>query len=369
MPKYYKRKPYTPRRRRSKKLRRGVRTVGGPNLRRRSYRTYTSKTGFQNVAGMLNAFSVFKPRYMDGATPSSQTLNVRHTRIVDVAAGTTLLMLLQPDIISPLVYCESGDSYCHSVNRGGNDFAWNTSTLSPGLADPPGWIGKYGEIDRWRLVSQALRIQNLNATDANDGYVRAVRTSSTPGCFSMYLQNLGVISVAGVVPGAGHLQGMLTYIADLQQDRSYMSSASKDIGRYQFNLNPIGSDHPFKHVHNQYEWEKISGYENDAGPGLTLHQKWFPKGSTPTEMDSIQDVWKAEYDTTFDTIFIALTPGAGGTKFMFDVAANYEVTYEHGSVLAKFHSDTITDKKLQDKTDTVRSETNVSAGTKSGKFF
>ena len=127
-----------------------------------------ARTHVQHVKGFLHPFSATRPRLLDGAVSESQTHTHRTTTSINIAQNKIGVFLIQPDIFVPLCWME--DTTTTGVAYGSasvDDIYWDTSGVPSTTAS--GHLSKIGNIDRWRMVSQAIRLSLINTTDADDG--------------------------------------------------------------------------------------------------------------------------------------------------------------------------------------------------------
>lgn len=309
-------------------LRSRRRNVGAPSLYPRTGRSYMPYNIKQNIRGLLNAHAPVKPRIMDGAVSESQTHNNRTSTTVTFPTSQIGLILMQPDCLVPLVYRTSALGLTTSIRNNANDLHLDTTNMPAGTG--AGFIRKQGDIDRWRVVSQSVKIDLLNTTETNDGYFQCFRVSSTAPVAEQRLTD-------SVIPNEGFLEPESSWLGTLQtannaatERPSYFSAPLKDIGKYEFHLNPFAESHPFIHIPDNFEIQSSASYV--PGP---------PQSWTIGRGDSLayQKLFDSVHDKTFDMLAIVIFAGStpSGSQLLVDSAQNLEVVYETDSALARYH--------------------------------
>ena len=80
-----------------------------------------------------------------------------------------------------------------------DDIYWDTSGVPSTTAS--GHLSKIGNIDRWRMVSQAIRLSLINTTDADDGWFESYRITSSPEMLDFELKDTNSTpNVGAMVP-------------------------------------------------------------------------------------------------------------------------------------------------------------------------
>jgi len=196
-----------------------------------------------------------------------------------------------------------------------------------------------GLIDKWRIVSQALRITLINNSDENDGWWEAVRVQV--GISSNFLLDdtaqgviVGTSSPATSLPGVDITRQMV-------ENPTYVSGKLRDIHRHLFQLAPQGSDHDFI---------EMSPSHPNEGFGAS---------------DTI-------IDKNYDAIYIRIHGRTGltsPTRIMTHMVSNQEVVYDEGSTLCRYHSETsMTPKFSAAKRRVITSSTRASKRSKKSLF-
>ena len=352
-------------RRRPRTTRRKKRTTRGSGSRW-SKRTTTgrrpvSRTHSQHVRGFLSPFSATRPRLLDGAVSESQTHTHRATTSINIAQNKNGVFLIQPDIFVPVCWMTdtttTGVAYSSAATT---DIYWDTSGV-PG-SSLSGHLSKSGNIDRWRMVSQAVRLSLINTTDADDGWFEAYRITSSPEMLDFELRELNA------TPNFGAMIPRNTFFNDVMNnteangDRvSYSCGPLKDLNGFEFKLTPLTKDHNFKFIYNNYELQGAESYV--IGP---------PR-SWRIGVDDVlpfQKVFEAQRDTGWDSVIIIIHAGSTliGSTLLVDHVQNCEVVYEHTSSLARFQQPTVTDVQLHEAVRAMHLRANKKAAVRTMKI-
>lgn len=308
------------------------RTVGGPNMRPRTNYTRIPRSLAQNIRGILDPHAPVKARHMDGAVAESQTHSNRSVNTVNIPQNQVGIILIQPDVITPVCYRPTALSLVTSVVNSLNDLNLDTTNMPAGPGG--GYLIKNGDIDRWRVVSQGVKITLLNPTDSNDGYFECFRLNSTAPVAEQRLTD-------SVTPNVGYMEPEASWLGTLQNSSvsnterpSYFAAALKDIAEYKFKLNPFAENHPFIHIPTNLEIDNTGTHT--AGP-----PQYWQIG--PLNSLHFQKVFDSLHDKTFDMIAIVVygSSATGGSNLLIDSAQNLEVVYENDSSLARYHTPTI----------------------------
>lgn len=162
-------------------------------------------------------------------------------------------------------------------------------------------------IDKWRIVSQALKITLINNSDENDGWWEACRVQISSN-ESLLLQQ----EATGVIVGTDLPATALPAVdvtRQMVENPTYVTGKLRDIHRHIFQLAPQGSDHDFNELRRNIN--------------LTADQ---------TEL----------VDRNFDAIYIRIHGRTGAetpTRVMTHVVSNQEVVYDEGATLCRYHSE------------------------------
>lgn len=167
-------------------------------------------------------------------------------------------------------------------------------------------------IDKWRIVSQAMKVTLINNSDENDGWWEAARVQlSSSSSFAFDSVATGILVGAGSSIGPDVLPGV-DVERQLVENPSYVTGKLRDIHRHIFQLAPQGADHDFNELRTEYGNEITNA--NDANV----------------------------IDRNFDAIYLRIHGRTGTespTRVMTHVVCNQEVVYDEGATLCRYHSE------------------------------
>jgi len=227
-----------------------------------------------------------QPKILDGSVTRSSGIRFRNTGNITLpATGDPQYLILYPGLSM---------SFCWKIP--GND-AGNTGVHPSHL----GVTADRNNIRMMRLVSVGLRLSLENSSDENEGYWEAVRI---PINYADWKANDGAAPTGedyATVPIASFS------LLDMANHSTFQTGKLRDLHRFQFKLNSVAPDHPFKRV--------------------------LPSTTSPTVQDMMDD--------HFDIIIIkvigridAVTPSV----LRYHTVANQEVVYNEATALARVQS-------------------------------
>lgn len=179
-----------------------------------------------------------------------------------------------------------------------------------GTLDAGGEQEAGGEIARWRVVSQAYKVNLINNSDENDGWWEAIRVQAYNHGVLDDGWGLEAADGTAYVVGSqtpGELPGINTGIMSMVEHPTYVTGKLRDIHRHVFDLMPQGSDHDFNDIPYQI-----------IGTGGLVDTK------------------------NYDCIYLRVHGRAGATtptRLMIHAISNQEVLYQETSTMSRFHSE------------------------------
>lgn len=220
-----------------------------------------------NCAVMRNPFStaVGNPRIPDGKATLSCAQRYSCSRSISTATGE-IYILVYPGFHTPVAVAVGADppvppSTTQSIiPKQIWDFAVNQPSLNRTLkaqAEITGTATEFSLVsepinpNRWRVVSQGIRVTLINNALDNDGWWEAVRVayagspddhlllsdpSATPSGTAIAKD-----ATCAIVPDIGTFENsMMRVDTDWSADPSYMAGKLRDISKFNFNLHRIG---------------------------------------------------------------------------------------------------------------------------------
>lgn len=182
--------------------------------------------------------------------------------------------------------------------------------------------------DQYRLVSAALRLNCINASDSNQGWFEAVRIrpSWTPqGTMTYNLSSPGDVIIG---PEPNYWESGILRSANWANDPSYVTGKLRDLGRHTFYLQTTGKERNF--------------------------HKW-PIGVKSESFDSFQEQ-PFGFDPNFDCIAIRIRSAPSENTALtqtihYHVTKNWETIYDSHSFQSRFHTSTIANKNAVEYAD------------------
>lgn len=328
-----------------------------------------------HLAVQRNAFSTAQAaaKICDGAASSSIAERISTVQIAKSAAGTTAFALLPSITGHAWIYQGSlvngnpvipSDGGVLPVNKD-NELLANTihafagTTLSAiGTAATTTVVGEGGKQqdkvemtdvganettakqlgvlkkkadapDEFRLVSAAMRLSCINASDQMQGWFEAIRVRpswSTEGV-RIFTTSAGSVTTFALGPSMESWEEGIIRSANWSNDPSYVTGRLRDLGRHTFYLQPVK---PRK------------------------FQRW-PLQVSSTAFDDFEEQ-PCGFDTTFDVVLVRVfsEPSSASTlaqAIHCHTVKNWETMYDSNKSMARFHTSTIAAKKAVEYAD------------------
>jgi hypothetical protein len=335
----------TTRKKRAPTRRRTTRSVPATGRRRAPKKTVRRRKAKSRVLGGLtgdlkkHAIGYLNPFYQngvkipDGGATESHALTHRDTFEIseNSYAEDVIHILMYPGLQSGLYWSATNVSAPDKYVEYATDSSFSAATENAQL----GYVETVGGINKWRVVSQGLRLSLLNTFEQNDGWWEACRVPYKLDCDDWQL-------VGGPASGSGGAftatEGLVMrpksqiledlFIKNLAENKSYQLGALKDIHNHQFDLMPYSGLNDFHTNELRYNMDNGSFTGDLNGSTLTMQLK---KG-----YDSCKDVINAAYDNDHDMVYIRIRPGNNPIKLLADMSVNHEVVYDIDTEYAKF---------------------------------
>lgn len=310
-----------------------------------------------SVMAMLNPFANRSgAKRPDGAVPESHALSHRISAQItcapvpetpDTFGGGVTHIVMIPGL------------HCGAIGMNGNGtgtdtpylpgyYKWATDSFIDGKfqgnAATATTINEFniqGSINKWRVVSQGMRLKLLNTFEKNDGWFQSVRLN--------YKLNLAHWEVyAGLTGGIAGETVLITndtsYMRptkqliideclnkELAEHKSYTCGSLAEIGNFQWDLGSYSRNNEFNNIREKYILPNGAITPVDApGPGpdaLAKLVSGYNQGAA---------LYDATNDSHYDLIYIRIFPGAAGSNLLADLVSHHEVCYDLDTPLAKF---------------------------------
>ncbi len=319
----------------------------------------------RQLHGYINAFSQYgEGRILDGAAthsmhhPSRTRLNVDVP--YDLAQPKVVHVLVIPGLSTGVFY---GMADPLTAPTSVVTMNWSTPTTIKGVfsengqysyienqapaitKEPQGSfsITTEGDIARWRVVSQGLRMQYLNPESSNDGWFEACRLYENvePSNFELtYQENVEQemnypwnVDLNNTYKPTKDLWQKI-YLKNLAEEKSYLCGSLRDLKTYQFNCLPVSDELTFKDVYPKlsFDDEEVTLTKSTSDPTKIEGTVKFKEGSMLGVHFLNQLI-----DKNRDIVYIRLYPSKNGaSSFLFDAAQQKEIVYTTESQLHKF---------------------------------
>lgn len=187
--------------------------------------------------------------------------------------------------------------------------------------------------DQYRLVSAAMRLSPINASESNQGWFEAIRVKSAWSRNGFSFINTPVAPATGpapvIFPSKTTFEGGVILDSNWANDPSYVTGRLRELGKHTFYLQPTGP-RTFKKWPREIQVATFNGFEEQ------------PCG----------------YDTNFDIIIVRIhsapAPASSNTLYQSihcHVVKNWETAYDAANPNCRFHSSTISAESAVKYTD------------------
>ena len=253
-------------------------------------------------------------------------------------------ILLYPGLQGGM-YMELGDPTGNLSFNGSNKWADDQGAYTTtGGADPVAGQGailqreKY--INKWRLVSQGMRISSTAGTVNNGGWWEAVRIPLPTGQDNYVIASSGVGFLNGadplmILPNANlnittwrGTDGMSAWgmTRPMNDNPTYQTGAMKDLDNLIFKNKPIDTSHPFCSPKDHYAF--TAGFNSATAQVSGVHS--MRTEDTPSIVTDL-------IDHSFDAVLIRIHP-LDGQQLLVHLEANHELIYAENEPERVHHS-------------------------------
>lgn len=298
-----------------------------------------------HLAVQRNAFStaVAAAKVCDGRTPSSIAERSGFARSSNNQYGEQIIMLI-PQIASHDVVWRANKS-ASTGPLGPTDYSgdimsaqWRYENVTTNGAS----IQKYENApDMYRLVSAAMRISPINASESNQGWFEAIRVRpSWDNEHFSYIATSTAVPASGstpataavvgnIVPSIEKFENGLILSSNWASDPSYVTGRLRELGKHTFYLQPTGP----------------------------RNFKRWPKSVTKTSFSNFQEQ-PCGFDPDFDCIIVRIhsaeAPATSNTLYQsvhIHTVKNWETVYDGKTEMARFQTATISNEAAVKYTD------------------
>lgn len=307
------------------------------------------------LRAMVNPFHTSKgAKIPDGAVPESHALTHRICKEISAKVTTpgedeqppvvsypTIHIIMLPGLHTGMIVGAPGE------DDGIEWFRWNSDSYITGSAtgnaatdlSPDNKLKLDGDVNKWRIVSQGLRLSLLNTYEQNDGWWESVRMNYKPTLseWEVYAPS-AAITAAGpstIVGTTAYFRPNETFFQNfidrnLAEHKSYNSGSLKDIHTRQWNIAPYSNNNDFIDVRSNYQIPTqgvtVVGNSGNNPMSVVLTNGYNQAAS----------LFSACHDEDHDMVYIRIHQGNSGTKLLADAVCHHEVCYDLDTPLAKF---------------------------------
>ena len=268
------------------------------------YRTRVTRSPLQDQLSVyFNPFSTrtTNPKIPDGKCHLSSGLRLQAVKEFTNDATGTMDFLMIPGLKTGVLAVNTTDATGNMNYTNHADMAGATDLVQAGVNE--------SQINKWRVVSQGLKVTLVNNSDENDGWFEAIRVSVTNNSTAFSQDGNG-----NYIPTGGALPGIDETSSSLPEHPSYTTGKLRDIHRHLFQLKPHTDDHDFVTL-----------------PSTIPQAEWEVGAKSPILDDSL------------DAIYVRIHGRAGAetpTRVMLHIVSNQEVVFDEGNAMSRFMSET-----------------------------
>jgi hypothetical protein len=311
----------------------------GRKLSRKSTTQAMTGSGAKEMAVMKNAFSsaTNAPRIPDGKEAMSTGQRFQAIREFQMAEGKSAMTFNLFGALGAGAHVQNAKGTVGQLFD--TTLFYNNHGTLTNRNSATEWSQTEGqEINKWRLVSQAIKLVLVNNSDENDGWWEAIRIPVDNDAGD-WMQMVGTTSVTD---GSSAVAEPLSVLMpkrqvidyDFVSHPTYMSGKLKDIHKMTFQLNSTSGSHEFTKMKKKFVLDNETRLSDATGLFST----------DTTDVSAFVD---QAMDMQFDRLVIRINGRTGtsaaagtGTRILAHVISNQEVIYEPGTFATRFHAPT-----------------------------
>lgn len=274
------------------------------------------------------------PKIPDGGATHSLSRRMRNvSQITNIAGKLEMYVILHPSM-------GIGVSVINDVNQIGTDnltyLGYPQHDVGLDINTWSGAPGRYNaqnasDISKWRIVSQAMRLELMNSAEEDDGWYEAIRINNKNDLVDHWaLTDTGNGTTLTEV-SLGIKKGTVfrDYLDSLTfcEQKGYKTGLLKDLKHKEFKLNPTRNEICFKDLLEEY-------FVNTGGAGVGDADIALNQGIFRIPDGNCANIYNALMDDQHDMIILKLhcraNTGSGntnGSRFLIDVISNQEFCY------------------------------------------
>lgn len=336
--------------------------------RRKSKKGGSKKTSNTDLMGYLNPFLDLDQRIPDGQVVSS--LPHRYTNVREMTVPNTKVghIMIVPGLDTGVISCISDadgsnvQDITHDLYTGFESYvagAWPPHpTPTESVIDGPATIEFGGDVTKWRIVSQGLRLALLNPDDSNGGWWETCRVGYKLGVedWTIFSPSANHNVSNRLTAGEMQINGTNAYVrplidvfgtflsgANIAEADNYRTGTLKAIAATAFTLPPYQGNHEFQELDQKYALDPGDSFVTVTGNGSGEDLSFdFKAGEV-----EVKKFLQGALDLNHDLVYIRVHPSDSNgtnTRLLLQHCANHEICYDVGSTLHKHMRATIQHK-------------------------
>lgn len=304
---------------------------------------------------VMNPFSqaTQHPKLPDGSVPSSLSRRLRNTQSFTASTSGYTDILVSPTFGNVATFFAG--SMVNLTGVGWLGTPGQTAGITSNLVGAgPYSMSAAGNIAKQRIVSQAIRLTQINNDEENDGWYECCRIvlPKTPTHFLIGNMDNSTTAMNGVKPAVlapdrtielGYLNSL-----PLVEQPGYTSGMLKDLKNKEFRLQPIGCE---CHMNEAYKIvDMFHGTGTSADINVDANDRWGNFNATSKSVD----VLELGLDDSWDYVLVRIhgrQVAASPSSFIIEGIQNVEFCFSPNSDLATFMTPNVRHKLVKEALD------------------
>lgn len=267
------------------------------------------------------------------------TVNKTQTSVDGTTVGAGICYVLLHPILGLSTYTINGNNFStKSLFFQNQSFGWRAKAVAKAAGINDTYTHTISvenhatdHMSRWRLVSQGLRLTNVNNVEENDGWFEACRISPSidPKYFTLRSVDNALTNSVGATTFFGPDTNIIAEInkVDMVEQSGYMTGSFRDLEKKEFNLHPVSIS---SKMCSREDLTNLTVGNADAAFSNLSTSDGIASGAARLASNADGKVVRDSfYDSMFDCILIKLH-GRTGTgepsRFILDAIQNVEYT-------------------------------------------
>jgi hypothetical protein len=289
------------------------------------------------------------PKVPDGGCTHSLSRRMQNVNEIAIKAGEPYMyVVLHPSLgIGCSVYGHANSNNWNYYGYPNHDVGFDITSMA--TAGRRGAVNQSG-ISKWRLISQGLRLELINAAEENDGWWEAIRLANPHDATNHWAlsqtnnDRASQNEVGMCIREGGSFKSYLDGIT-FADGKGYATGLLKDLHKHEFKLNPCSDEIPL--IDLQTNFAVDAGGAGVGSMTITSGQGEFIRVDGDTKA-----IYDALLDSSHDMVVLKLhcrpntetLPLVNGSRFILNTISNQEYCFHPDSNLAHFMTKTLKDK-------------------------